>query len=420
MFGRAPKKSDSSRYYEILGISNNASQEDVKKAYKKLAIKAHPDKGGDPEKFKEIGEAYQVLADPEKREIYDQYGEDALKEGMGGGGGGPDPFDIFQSFFGGSPFSGGSSRGRRQRRGEDVVHPLKVSLDDLYLGTSKKLSLSRNVICSKCSGKGSKSGVAPSCVACQGTGMKVSIRQIGPGMIQQMQHPCNECKGTGETISDRDRCPLCKGEKVVQEKKVLEVVVEKGMQNGQKITFPGEADEAPDTITGDIVFVLQQKEHPKFRRKGEDLFVEHNLSLTEALCGFQFVLTHFDGRQLLIKSNPGEVVKPDSYKAINDEGMPMYQRPFMKGKLYIHFTVEFPDSLNPDQVKAFEAVLPAKLSSQLTEMELDECEETTLHDVNMEEESRRKKQQAQQEAYEDDDDDDDMPGGAQRVQCAQQ
>ncbi|XVF17093.1 hypothetical protein REPUB_Repub10bG0088400 [Reevesia pubescens] len=92
-------------------------------------------------------------------------------------------------------------------------------------------------------------------------------------MIQQVQHPCNECKGTGQTINDKDRCPQCKGEKVVQEKKVMEVFVEKGMQNGQKITFPGEADEAPDTITGDIVFVLQQKDHPKFKRKGDDLFV---------------------------------------------------------------------------------------------------------------------------------------------------
>ncbi|KAB2073998.1 hypothetical protein ES319_A07G123700v1 [Gossypium barbadense] len=416
MFGRAPKKSDNTRYYEILGVSKNASHDDLKKAYKKAAIKNHPDKGGDPEKFKELAQAYEVLSDPEKREIYDQYGEDALKEGMGGGAAAHDPFDIFSSFFGGSPFGGASSRGRRQRRGEDVVHPLKVSLEDLYLGTSKKLSLSRNVICSKCSGKGSKSGASMQCPGCQGSGMKISVRHLGPSMIQQMQHPCNECKGTGETINDKDRCPQCKGEKVVQEKKVLEVIVEKGMQNGQKITFPGEADEAPDTITGDIVFVLQQKDHPKFKRKGEDLFVEHTLALTEALCGFQFVVTHLDGRQLLIKSIPGEVVKPDSFKAINDEGMPLYQRSFIKGKMYIHFTVEFPDSLNPDQIKALEAILPPKPTSHLTDMELDECEETTLHDVNIEEEMRRK-QQVAQEAY---DEDEDTHGRAQRVQCAQQ
>ncbi|KAK1311010.1 hypothetical protein QJS10_CPA08g00036 [Acorus calamus] len=345
MFGRAPKKSDNTRYYEILGVSKTASQDDLKKAYRKAAIKNHPDKGGDPEKFKELAQAYEVLSDPEKREIYDQYGEDALKEGMGGGGGGHDPFDIFQSFFGGSPFGGGgSSRGRRQRRGEDVVHPLKVSLEDLYMGTSKKLSLSRNVLCSKCKGKGSK--------------------------------------------SDIYELNLMVSEFFLQ----------------------------PDCITGDIVFVLQQKEHPKFKRKGDDLFIEHTLSLTEALCGFQFALTHLDGRQLLIKSNPGEVVKPDQFKAINDEGMPIYQRPFMRGKLYIHFTVEFPESLFPEQCKALEAVLPPRTSTQLTDMELDECEETTLHDVNIEEEMRRK-QQAAQEAYEEDDD---MPGGAQRVQCAQQ
>ncbi|KAK9755823.1 hypothetical protein RND81_01G053500 [Saponaria officinalis] len=420
MFGRAPpKKSDNTKYYEVLGVQKDASPDELKKAYRKAAIKNHPDKGGDPEKFKELAHAYEVLSDPEKREIYDQYGEDALKEGMGGGGGMHDPFDIFSSFFGGSPFGGGggSSRGRRQRRGEDVIHPLKVSLEDLYSGTTKKLSLSRNVICSKCSGKGSKSGASMTCGGCQGTGMKVSIRQLGPSMIQQMQHPCNECKGTGESISDKDRCPQCKGDKVVPEKKVLEVVVDKGMQNGQKVTFAGEADEAPDTVTGDIVFILQQKEHPKFKRKGQDLFYEHTLSLTEALCGFRFVLTHLDGRQLLVKSNPGEVIKPDQFKAIDDEGMPIYQRPFMKGKLYIHFTVEFPESLSHDQVTALEAVLPPKPSMQLSEMELDECEETTMHNVNMEEEMRRKQAQAQQEAY---DEDDDEPQGGQRVQCAQQ
>ncbi|XP_057539234.1 dnaJ protein homolog [Amaranthus tricolor] len=419
MFGRPPKKSDNTRYYEILGVPKTASPEDLKKAYKKAAIKNHPDKGGDPEKFKELAHAYEVLSDPEKREIYDQYGEDALKEGMGGGGGAHDPFDIFSSFFGGNPFGGGgSSRGRRQRRGEDVVHPLKVSLEDLYNGTSKKLSLSRNVICSKCKGKGSKSGASMNCPGCQGSGVKISIRHLGP-MIQQMQHTCNDCKGTGETINDRDRCPQCKGEKVVQEKKVLEVHVEKGMKNGQKITFPGQADEAPDTVTGDIVFILQQKDHSKFKRKGDDLFYEHTLSLTQALCGFQFVLAHLDSRQLLIKSHPGEVVKPDSFKAINDEGMPMHQRPFMKGNLYIHFTVEFPDTLTLDQCKSLEAVLPPKSSPQLTAMELDECEETTLHNVDIEEEMRRKEARAQQEAY---DEDEDMhgDGGAQRVQCAQQ
>ncbi|CAH9070735.1 unnamed protein product [Cuscuta europaea] len=293
---------------------------------------------------------------------------------------------------------------------------MKVSLEDLYNGTTKKLSLSRNVICSKCNGKGSKSGASTKCGGCEGSGMKVTIRQLGPSMIQQMQQPCNECKGTGETIRKDDRCQICKGEKVVQEKKVLEVHVEKGMQNRQKITFPGEADEAPEMITGDVVFVLQQKEHPKFKRKGDDLFVDHTLSLTEALCGFTFILTHLDGRQLLIKSKPGEVVKPDEFKAINDEGMPAYQRPFIKGKLYIRFVVDFPDSLSQEQVELLEAILPPRPNPLYSETEIDECEETTLHNVNIEEEMRRKREEA---AYEEDDDNH-AHGGAQRVQCAQQ
>ncbi|XP_026400866.1 dnaJ protein homolog [Papaver somniferum] len=418
MFGRAPKKSNNTKYYEVLGIAKNASPEDVKKAYRKAAIKHHPDKGGDPEKFKELGQAYTVLSDPKTREIYDQYGEDAVKEGMqGDAADAHDPFDIFTRFFGGG--MGGGQGGKRQRRGEDAVHHLMVSLEDLYSGTTKKLSLSRSVICSKCTGKGTKSGASEMCFGCQGSGMKVSIRHLGPSMIQQMQHPCDECKGTGETISQKDRCPQCKGDKVVNEKKVLEVHVEKGMQNGQKIKFRGQADEAPDTDTGDIVFVVTQKAHPKFKRQGDDLFVEHKLSLTEALCGFQFALTHLDGRQLLIKTNTGEVIKPDSFKAVNDEGMPMYDRSFMKGRLYIQFTLEFPESLTAEQCKALEGVLPPRKSPQPKGTEIDECEETTLHDVSIEEEMARKYAQYQaeararaQEAYNEDDE--------MRPQCAQQ
>lgn len=417
MFGRAPMRSDNTKYYEILGVSKSASQDELKKAYRKDAIKKHPDKGGDPEKFKELSQAYEVLSDPEKREIYDEYGEDALKEGMGGPSDSHNPFDIFEQLFGG----GGSSRGRK-KRGEDVIHSLKVSLEDLYNGTTKKLSLSRNVLCSKCKGKGSKSGTSGRCYGCHGTGMKVSTRQIAPGMIQQMQHVCPECRGSGESISERDKCPQCKGKKVTHEKKVVEVHVEKGMQHNQRIVFKGEADEAPDTIPGDVVFVLHQKEHPKFNRKSDDLYVEHSLSLTEALCGFQFLLTHLDGRQLLIKSNPGEIIKPGQYKAINDEGMPHHQRPFIKGRLFIHFNVDFPDSgfLSPDKCRDLEALLPSKPGKQLSDKEVDECEETTLHDVNMEEEMRRKEHRRPSGVYDDEDDDDDDEPTMHRMPCNQQ
>ncbi|PKU65369.1 DnaJ protein like [Dendrobium catenatum] len=154
--------------------------------------------------------------------------------------------------------------------------------------------------------------------------------------------------------------------------------------DSDKITFPGETDEAPDCVTCDIVFVLQQKDHSKFKIKGDDHVVEHTLSLTEALCGFPFVLTHLDGRQLLIKSNPGDVVKSDQFTAINDEGMPMYQKSFMQGKLYIHFSVDLPDSLTSKQCKALEGIFPLRTPLQLTAMELDEYKETTLYNVDIE------------------------------------
>ncbi|XP_071723520.1 chaperone protein dnaJ A6-like isoform X2 [Rutidosis leptorrhynchoides] len=419
MFGRGPRRtSDNTKYYDVLGVSKTAIPDELKKAYKKAAIKNHPDKGGDPEKFKEVAQAYEVLSDPEKKEIYDQYGEDALKEGMGGGGGsGHNPFDIFEQFFGGGGF-GGSSRMRRKKQGEDVVHTLKVSLEELYNGTSKKLSLSREVLCTKCKGKGSKNGAPGTCYGCQGSGMKITTRQLGLGMIQQMQQVCPDCRGTGEKINEKDKCPQCKAKKVTSEKKVLEVHVDKGMLDGQKIVFEGQADEAPDTISGDIVFIVQQKPHPKFKRKSDDLFVEHTITLTEALCGFQFALTHLDGRQLLIKSNPGEIIKPEQYKAINDEGMPHYQRPFMKGKLCIHFNVVFPETgtFSVEQCRALETLLPPRSSKTLTDMELDECEETTMHEVNIAEEDRRRQHQHRQ-AYDEDDDDESY---GPRVQCAQQ
>ncbi|XVE74080.1 hypothetical protein DITRI_Ditri11bG0170400 [Diplodiscus trichospermus] len=324
---KVSKRSDNTKYYKVLGVSKSASQDELKKAYRKAAIKNHPDKGGDPEKFKELAQAYEVLSDPEKIEIYDQYGEDDLKEGMGGDGPSDNPFDIFESLFGGGFFGGGGgSRRRRQKQGEDVVHVLKVSLEELYDGTTKKLSLSRNALCGKCKGKGSKSGASSRFYGCPRRGMKITTRQFGLGMIQQMQHVCPECGGSGEVISDRDRCPHCKGNKVTKEKKVLEVHIEKGMQHGQKITFEGQADEA----------------------------------VSELLLSCQ-------------------------YKAINDEGMPQHQRPFIKGRLFIHFNVAFPESgvFSPEQCRTLETILPMRPRKHLAEMELDDCEQGIRNNSSM-------------------------------------
>ena len=143
---------------------------------------------------------------------------------------------------------------------------------------------------------------------------------------------------------------------------MLEVHIEKGMVNNQKIVFQGEADEAPGTIPGDIVFVVQEKEHAAFKRKGPDLFLEKDISLTEALCGFKMTVEHLDKRQLVISTNEGDVIKPNSFKAVFDEGMPTYQQPFNKGKLFVHFNVKFPQpgDLSDEDLAALEKILPAR------------------------------------------------------------
>jgi len=188
--GRAPPRkpaADTTKFYEALGVSKTADAAEIKKAFRKAALQHHPDRGGDPEKFKEVSKAHEVLSDPEKRALYDEGGEEAVSEGAQGGGPGgmSDIFDMF-----GMGGRGGRGGGSRVRRGEDVIFPLKVTLEDLYNGCAKKLRLTKNVLCQPCGGKGGKGGKDATCRDCKGQGVKMVIRQIGPGMIQQAQVHC--------------------------------------------------------------------------------------------------------------------------------------------------------------------------------------------------------------------------------------
>jgi len=221
-------------YYERLGVTPETGVDDIKRAYKKMAMKFHPDKNPNnpeaAEKFKEISEAYEVLADENKRQMYDKYG----KEGMQGGGmGGVDPFDIFSSFFGGG---GGHGRSRGPQRTKDMVTPLTVKLEDLYNGKTKKMKITRNIICKTCSGSGSKDGKPPSkCKECDGNGIKVMLRQLGPGMFQQVRTQCPECDGKGEVVAEGKRCTDCNGKKTIKETKILNVEIDKGVKEGKKL-----------------------------------------------------------------------------------------------------------------------------------------------------------------------------------------
>jgi len=351
--GRPGRDVDTTKLYESLGVDKSADAKEIKKAYRKLAVQHHPDKGGDETKFKEISAAYEILSDQEKRAKYDKYGLDGVSDE---GGPGRSPDDLFSMFF-----DGGRSRSSGPRKSENVNHPIKVTLEDLYNGKTVKLAINRNKIV----------GEAKFCDACDGQGVVVELRQIALGMVQQVQRRCTQCNGEGYQYRTQ------------KERKVLEVVVDKGMRNGQKVVFHGMADEKPNMEAGDINFIVQEKEHETFKRKGADLLITKTLSLNEALCGFEWPLTHLDGRTIIIKSRPGEVIKAETFggqpfvKIVSGEGMPSHGNPFVKGNLYVLFAVEFPSDNEMDQatVQALKGLLP----NPSVPVEYDEDEAEVAH-----------------------------------------
>lgn len=392
------------KLYDILGVAPEATQAEIKKAYRKLALKYHPDKNPeDPEKFKEISAAFEVLSDEKKRTMYDKHGEQGLKEG--GAGDFHSPFDIFDMFFGGA--GGGRRRHGEKARGKDTVHQLRVSLEELYNGATRQLAIQKNVICDACDGIGGKEGSVQKCDKCNGTGVDVKLRQIGPGMVQQIQQPCRECNQTGEKIKEKDRCKKCSGKKVIRERKVLECIITAGMKDGQKIKFSEEGDQAPGIDPGDVVIILDEKEHEVFKRSGADLHMKMNIELADALCGFTRMVKTLDNttRYLKIISAPGEVIRPDQPKCIEDEGMPT--KNFRKGKLIIAFEINFPQSnwIKPEKITSLESLLPARekhVPSDLSEeVHLSDLSELPSH--------------GNSRGYYDEDEDDRGQGGG--VQC---
>ena len=354
------------KFYDILGVSVTATDVEIKKAYRKTALKYHPDKNPSEEaaeKFKEATSAYEVLSDSEKRSIYDQFGQEGLSGGgagaggFGGFGGGGFGDDIFSQFFGGS---GGAGRPRGPQRGRDIKHEINVTLEELYKGKTSKLALNKQILCKTCEGRGGDKGSVKTCDSCHGQGVKFVTRQMGP-MIQRFQAECDVCQGTGDIIDPKGRCKDCGGKKIANERKILQVKIEPGMSNGQKIVYKGEADQAPDIIPGDVVFVVNEKPHKDFKRSGDNLIYEASIDLLTAVAGGEFALQHVSGDWLKVAIVPGEVIAPGMRKVIDGKGMPI-QKYGGYGNLIINFTIKFPENhfTSEENLKKLEDVLPAR------------------------------------------------------------
>ncbi|KAL0488638.1 DnaJ [Acrasis kona] len=316
-------------YYKILGVSRNSSDEDIKKSFRKLAMKNHPDKHtGDSrkeaeEKFKEITQAYEVLSDPQKRQGYDLYGEEGVGQHDHSS---QHAEDIFNMFFG-----GGGRQVRRQN--QDVLQQVQFTLEDAYKGTTKTISTTVNTSCSTCNGTGSmKKDGHKTCSMCGG----MKFVQVRPGFLQE----CPGCKGQGTTIDPQHRCIKCHGKKTVPSVNSLQVDIKRGAENGDRILYEGKGDHSDSSLPPGRLFVeMVQASHPLFTRKGDDLVMTKSIDMKESICGASVSFKHLDGRQVDLVSPKGVVIKDQSVLEVEGLGMPLEDRPKRFGKLFIQFTV---------------------------------------------------------------------------------
>ena len=348
-------------YYEILGLDKNASKAEIKKAYRKLALKYHPDKNkekGAEEKFKEISEAYAVLYDDEKRSMYDQYGHAGIDqqysaEDIFRGADFGDIFrnmggieDIFERFFGGSMGFGG--RSSRRRRGSDLRYDLEITLEDAYRGVEMTIQVPRSETCDNCNGSGAKPGTSPkSCSVCNGSGqMKVS-RRTAFGMFTQVT-TCNKCHGQGTIIEQR--CPNCNGKGLVQKTRDIELKIPSGVDDGSQLRLAGEGEAGSGGI-GDLYIVIHIRKHPVFNRRGLDLHIVHDISFPDAAIGTKTNIKTIDGDVEKLKipegSQNGDIIR------LRGKGMPGL-RGRGQGDLYVELSVKTPKKLSRKAKKLLE------------------------------------------------------------------
>ncbi|MCF0236816.1 MAG: molecular chaperone DnaJ [Bacteroidaceae bacterium] len=353
-------------YYKILGVEKNASDAEIKKAYRKVAMKYHPDKNpGDQqaeEKFKEAAEAYEVLRDPEKRQRYDQFGKEGVNGmgGFGGGGGFTDINDIFSHFsdiFGGmgSGFGGfgGFGGGTQQARGGDLRLKTRLTLEEISTGVTKKFKVKKQVQCGDCHGSGAEAGHQPeTCSHCNGTGYVVrNVRSIF-GMMQQ-QAPCPHCNGEGMVITHK--CKSCHGEGTVSGEEIIEINIPAGVAEGMVVNAQGKGHAAPrNGVAGDIQVLIEEIPHEDFIRDDNDLIYNLLLTVSQAALGDTVEVPTLEGKAR-VTIHPG--TQPGTRMRLRSKGLPPVPGyGYGRGDIVINISVYIPETLTKEEKKAFEAM----------------------------------------------------------------
>lgn len=349
-------------YYEILGLSKDATESEIKKAYRKLAMQYHPDKNKDDdaeEKFKEISEAYAVLSDTEKREQYDRFGhagidgrysqEDIFRNADFGGFG--DLGDIFGSIFGGGGFGGFGGGQRRQgpSRGSDLRYDLTVTLEQAATGVDTTINIPRAENCESCSGTGAKSGTSPhTCSTCHGSGQVTQARNTPFGRFMSTS-TCNTCHGKGQIIETP--CPACKGTGKIKKVRKISVKVPKGADNGIRLKIRGEGEEgSPGAPSGDLYVVIHVEPHDKFQRVGNDILYEQLISFSMAALGGDVMVPTLHGK---VKMNIKAGTQTHSILRLKGKGMP-HLHGHSHGDQLVKIIVRTPTKLSGDQKELLE------------------------------------------------------------------
>lgn len=356
-------------FYETLGVARSADEKELKAAYRKLAMQFHPDRNpgdhGAEVRFKEIGEAYDCLKDPQKRAAYDRFGHAAFEHGGGGSGGFSNGFgsggfsDIFEDIFG-EMMGGGRRRSTGGReRGADLRYNMEITLEEAYAGKTAQIRVPSSLACTDCSGSGAKPGTQPiTCTMCGGHG-KVRASQ---GFFS-IERSCPQCQGRGQTI--KDPCPKCNGQGRIVQERSLSVNIPAGIEDGTRIRLANEGEAGlRNGPSGDLYIFLAVKPHEFFQRDGADLYCRVPISMTTAALGGQFEVTTLDGTQTRIKVPEG--TQNGRQFRLKGKGMPILRQAQM-GDLYIQTAVETPQSLTKRQrelLEEFDAISSKENSPQ--------------------------------------------------------